>query len=113
MDILTNNNVQLVRQDFRELKKHIFQENNVNDWDKIIIIYNFYLFFSHLYLVYVLMDIISKDNSTFIHQFRNVYVFFFILCNMKNSYAYFIFNVSKIDPILALNILKHTKEYII
>lgn len=108
MDVLT-----LVKKDFKELKTYIFSENDINDWDKIIIIYNFYLFFSHLYIAYVLMDIISHDNSSFKSQFINVYIFFFTLCNLKNSYAYFILNVSKINYNLANNLYKNTHEYFI
>ena len=110
-----NNNFQLIRQDFKELKIILFTENNVNDWNKIIIIYNLYLFFNHLYITYLLMDYISKDKTpkNFSNDFKNIYVFFFILCNLKNAYAYFIYNVSKVDPKLSLNILNHTKEYFI
>lgn len=114
MDTLNVNNFQLIRQDFRDLKKILFTENNINDWKKIIIIYNFYLFFNHLYISYILMEYISNDkNNTFLNQFKNIYIFFFALCNMKNAYGYFIYNVSKVDSLLALNILNHTKEYFI
>lgn len=116
METLNVNNFQLIRKDFKDLKIILFSENNVNDWDKIIIIYNLYLFFNHLYITYLLMDYISKDktpSTNYIHQFKNIYIFFFILCNLKNAYAYFIYNVSKIDPKLSLNILNHTKEYFI
>ena len=88
----------LIKRDFRDLKVHLFSNNNINDWNKILIIYNLYLFFNHLYISYNLINIISNDKNTeFIHQFKNIYIFFFILCNLKNSYGYFILNVHKID----------------
>ena len=112
MEIVKNNeNLQLIRQDFRHLKQYIFQENNVNDWDKIILIYNFYLFCNHLYITYYLLEVISKDKSSFINQFKNIYLFFFLLCNLRNSYLYFILHVSRIDKSLANSFYEHTKEY--
>jgi hypothetical protein len=111
MDIITSSNFQLIRSDFRELKVYIFKDDSINDWDKIILIYNFYLFVNHLYITYYLLDIITKDKSDFIHQFKNIYLFFFILCNLKNSYLYFIFNVSKIDKNLANRLFLHSKDY--
>lgn len=114
MDLILSPNFQLVRKDFRELKVHLFTENNINDWNKIIIIYNLYIFFNHLYILYNLIDIISKDNNTdFVHQFKNIYIFFFILCNVKNSYLYFILNTAKIDKKLANSFYKNTHQYFI
>ena len=102
----------LIKRDFRDLKIHLFSNNNINDWNKILIIYNLYLFFNHLYISYNLINIISNDNNTeFRHQFKNIYIFFFILCNLKNSYGYFILNVHKIDPKLANSFFKNTHHY--
>jgi hypothetical protein len=102
----------LIKRDFRDLKIHLFSNNNINDWNKILIIYNLYLFFNHLYISYNLINIISNDNNTeFRHQFKNIYIFFFILCNLKNSYGYFILNVYKIDPKLANSFFKNTHHY--
>ena len=54
----------------------------------------------------------TNDNNTeFGHQFKNIYIFFFILCNLKNSYGYFILNVHKIDPKLANSFFKNTHHY--
>ena len=39
MNSIETNNYQLIRRDFRHLKSYLFKENNINDWDKIIIIY--------------------------------------------------------------------------
>ena len=111
MDLIKSHNFQLIKQDFKELKVYIFKDNSVHNWDKIILIYNFYLFFNHLYIIYYLLDIITKDKSDFIYQFKNIYLFFFILCNLKNSYLYFILNVSKIDKPLANRLFNHSKDY--
>ncbi len=102
----------LVRNDIRQLRAYIFQENNINDWDKVIIMYNFYLFCNHLYILYNLFSYITLDKkASFSQQFKHIYMFFFILCNLKNSYMYFILNVSKIDMALANNLYAHTKDY--
>jgi len=101
----------LIRNDFRELRGFLFSENNINDWDKIIVIYNIYLFFNHVYMLYYLLDTITKDKGSFIEQFKSIYLFFFLLCNLKNSYLYFILNVNRIDSKLATSFYHNTKEY--
>jgi hypothetical protein len=101
----------LIRNDFRELRGFLFSENNVNDWDKIIVLYNMYLFFNHVYMLYYLLDTITKDNGSFTQQFKSVYLFFFLLCNLKNSYLYFILNVNRIDSKLATSFYHNTKTY--
>lgn len=101
----------LIRNDFRTLRGFLFSENNVNDWDKIIVLYNIYLFFNHIYMLYYLLDTINKDKSSFIEQFKLIYLFFFLLCNLKNSYLYFILNVNRIDSKLANSFYHNTKEY--
>jgi hypothetical protein len=114
MNLVVNKDFQLIKKDVKELKKYLFTENNINDWDKIIIIYNIYLFFSQLYILYTLIDIISKDNNDqFINQFKNIYIFFYILCCVKNLYATFIYNIAKIDLSLAQSFLKNTHKYFI
>jgi len=112
MDTFNYNNFQLIKKDIKTLKNYIIKDNDINDWNKIIIIYNFYLIFNHLYIVYYLIDHISKDNNIVI-QFGNIYIFFFILCNLRNSYLYCILNISKIDKNLANSLYKNTKEYFV
>lgn len=114
MDTFNYNNFQIIKRDIRALKHYIIKDNEINDWDKIIIVYNFYLIFNHLYIAYYLIDYISKDNSNNIGvQFGNIYVFFFILCNLRNSYLYCILNISKIDKNLADSLYANTKEYFV
>ena len=70
-----------------------------------------YLFFSNLYIAYYLIDVLSKGDQNFMVQFRNVYLFFFILCSVRTSYMYLIINISKIDAKLGMDIYNNTKEY--
>jgi hypothetical protein len=113
MDTFNSNNFQLIKKDIGVLKQYIFKDNDINDWSKIIIIYNFYLIFNHLYFIYNFIEYMGKNNHNFILQFRNIYIFFYMLCNLKNSYLYFILNVYKIDKNLADSLYKNTKEYFI
>jgi len=116
MDTFNYNNFQLIRKDIRTLKHYIIKDNEINDWNKIIIVYNFYLIFNHLYIAYYLIDYISNDNNNNNNisvQFGNIYVFFFILCNLRNSYLYCILNISKIDKKLANSLYENTKEYFV
>lgn len=114
MNSVENNNLQLIRNDFKALKIHLFKENKINDWDKIIIIYNLIIFFNNLYICYRLIDKITNDNSkNFKDQFLNIYILFFIICSIKSSYGYFLYNVSKVDPDLALSFFKNSHQYFI
>lgn len=101
----------VIKNDFRELRRFLFEPNEINDWDKIIVLYNIYLFFNHVYMLYYLLDTLMKDNSSFTQQFKTIYLFFFLLCNLKNSYLYFILNVNRIDTKLADNLYNNTKQY--
>jgi hypothetical protein len=111
MEIIKSAKFQLVKGNIKELKNYLFNNNDINDWRKIIIVYNFYLFFSNLYIAYHLIDVLSKGDQNFITQFRNVYLFFFILCSVRTSYMYLIINISKIDATLGNNLYNNTKEY--
>jgi hypothetical protein len=111
MNILNNNSFQLIRRDIRELKGYLFQDNNINDWDKIIVIYNFYLFYIHFHILYHLMNYINHYSTTLFDQYKSIYLFFFILCNIRNTYMYFILNVSKINTNLANKLYNNTKIY--
>ena len=114
MNSVDYNNFQLIKRDFRVLKKDLFGENNINDWDKIIIIYTISIFLNNLYILYNLIDIISKDNNNnFYNQFKNIYFLFFIICSIKSSYGYFINNVIKINKNLGYSIFNNTHKYFI
>lgn len=113
MEILASSNFQLIKRDIRSLKKHIVFNNNINDWAKIIIIYNGYLIFNHLSAMNHLMCNLINDNSSFNNQYKKIFLFFFLMCNLKNSYAYFIFNVNKIDTNLAFSLYNNSKQYFI
>lgn len=110
-ELLFNPKFQLIKRDLRQLKSYIFSENEINNWNKIIILYNFFLFYQHLYYIYYLLDRITNENYNITNDFKNIFIFFFILCNLKNSYLYLILNISKIDKKLAEEIYKNSKEY--
>ena len=62
MELLNIQEFQLIKKDFSELRQDLFEENGINDWDKIIIIYNFYLLMNYLYYTYSLLGTLYKDN---------------------------------------------------
>ena len=106
-------NFQLIKRDVRALKKYIVYDDNINNWTKIIVIYNFYLFLNHLCGIFLLMNNLVKSNGDFKDEYKKIFMFFFYLCNLKNSYLYFILNVSKIDNNLANSFYSNTKKYFI
>ena len=110
MNILASNNFQLIKRDVRELKSYLFGVNNINEWNKIIVVYNIYLFYSHIQLLYTVMNYITSKQE---FLFKETFLFFYLLCNLKNIYLYFIINISKIDKILANKFYNNTKDYFI
>ena len=111
MDILNNHNFQLIKRDLRDLRSNLFGVNNINDWDKIIIIYNIFLIYNQMLITYTLLNALTNNNATFSEQFRTIYLFFFILCSVKSSYLYFIYNVSKVDYELSMRMHSNFKNY--
>ena len=105
--------LQLVKVNLKELHKYIIYDNNINNWDKIIIIYNFYIFFSNLYIAYYLINLLHNDNNNIITQFKNIYIFFYILCSIRTTYLYLIKNICKINIILGTNLYNNTHKYFI
>ncbi len=101
----------LIQNDFKTLKGYIIAENDVNNWNKIIILYNIYIFFNHIQMLYYLLNHIQNTKLSFIEQFKTVYLFFFLLCNLRTSYMYFIINVSKVDINLGNSFYNNTKQY--
>jgi hypothetical protein len=113
MEILASTKFQLIKRDIRALKKHIVYNNDISDWMKIVIIYNTYLIFNHLNLIYKLTNYFINNNGSFNDQYKKIFLFFFLLCNTRNSYLYFILNVSKIDYNLANNLYSNSKEFFV
>lgn len=111
MEFLNSNEFQLIKRDTRELQKILFTENDVNDWAKIIILYNIYLVYNQIMLAYSLFDILINDKSSFEKQFTKIYAFFFLLCSIKTSYLYFIYNLSKTDYDLSMKMHNNLKNF--
>jgi hypothetical protein len=102
----------LVKRDAKELRTIIFGENNINDWDKLIILYTMFLVIQHLYLVYQYMHIIINSGpNDFRKDFINTYMFFYFITNLKGSYCGMIYSISKVDNKLAYNMHDNMKEY--
>jgi hypothetical protein len=111
MDFLNSEKFQLIKRDTRELQKTLFNENDINDWSKIIILYNIYLIYSQLTLAYSLFDKLVNDKSSFEKQFTKIYAFFFLMCSLKTSYLYFIYNLSKVNYDLSMNMHNNFKNF--
>ena len=97
----------LIKRDARALKKVVFGENDINDWNKIIILYNLYLIVNFYQLNFYLVDFLSTNkNTTFKDDFKHLYLLFFFLCSLKASYGYLIVNVNKVDNGLAVDMIE-------
>lgn len=113
MDDQTLNKFQLIKRDIRDIKAHVFGENNIHDWYKLIVLYNFYLFYSQSYILYQIALCMVNSTNSFSTDFKKIYMFFFILCNLRSSYLYFIVNVAKMDYKLSMRFYNNTKEYFV
>jgi uncharacterized protein (DUF608 family) len=98
-------NSALIKRDLRQLSKTIYEENNINDWRKLIIMYNIYLIYSQTVLI---LYCLSIDMT---HNFRSIYLFLFLCSSLQNSYAYGILNIHKINPSLASSIHNNFVDY--
>ena len=97
----------LIKRDARALKKVVFGENDIKDWNKIIILYNLYLIVNFYQLNFYLVDFLSTNkNTTFKDDFKHLYLLFFFLCSLKASYGYLIVNVNKVDNGLAVDMIE-------
>ena len=97
----------LVKRDLRQVSKIIYENNNVDDWTKIILVYNLYLVFSHILLVSYMINCLDINKF----NLRTTYLLFFIMCNLQNAYGYGITNIYKINPSLANNLHENLKNW--
>jgi hypothetical protein len=111
MEFLTSEKYQLIKRDTRELQKILFYENNINDWSKIIILYNMYLVYNQIRLAYLLFEILGNNKLPFEQEFIQIYAFFYLLCNIRTSYLYFIYNISKTDLDLSIRMHNNLKNF--
>ena len=49
-------NTELIKRDIRALRNTLFGENDINDWSKIIILYNIFLMYNFAQLNFYIMD---------------------------------------------------------
>ena len=110
MNLLLGEKYQLIKADVRELKREIISDNH-NNWDKIIIIYNFYIFYQFIYSSYLMLDYFEKTNAPFHTQYVQYYMFFYSICAIRHSYLYFIQNIARINVDLAVRMHNNLKEY--
>ena len=101
----------LIKRDLRQVSKIIYEDNNINDWTKIILAYNIYLIFSQIMLVVYYINFFN-ELTTSTNNFKNTYLFFFLLCSLQNSYAYGILNINKVNPELATSLHHNMKNYL-
>jgi len=98
----------LIKRDLRTLRTNLFDENEINNWRKLIIIYSLYLLHLQIYLSYCIMQYCNNSSN---NNFKMVFLFFFLICNIRTSYMYSIVNVYKINQPLAHNLHTNLKEY--
>ena len=103
----------LIKRDVRELRKIIFgNDEQIHDWDRILIVYSIFLMYQHVFLLYNVMTKINKHNDfNFQRDYVNLYIFVFFLCNLRTSYLYMIKSVFKVDKPLAGSLHSNMGEY--
>ncbi len=102
----------LIKKDVTDLRKIIIDENHIHDWDKLLILYTVFLIYQHVFASYTMMQHVLKyEEFNFKRDFRNIYMFFFFVCNLRVSYLYMIKTVSKVDKRLAGSLHTNMGEY--
>ena len=102
----------LIKQDASDLRQLMLGENDINEWNKLLIFYTIYLIYQHVFASYSMMQSVLKhDDFNFSRDFRSIYLFFFFICNLKVSYIYMIKTVFKVDKRLALSHHSNLGEY--
>jgi hypothetical protein len=109
MEIDNSDKFKLIKRDLRTLRTNLFDENEINNWRKIIIIYSLYLLHLQMYLSYCIIQYCNNNRNN--NDFKMVFLFFFLICNIRTSYMYSIVNVYKINQPLANNLHSNLKEY--
>tara|TARA_A100001015_G_scaffold164322_1_gene182687 strand:+ start:1016 stop:1366 length:351 start_codon:yes stop_codon:yes gene_type:complete len=102
----------LIKRDARELRQILFGINDINDWNKLIILYTIFLMYQHFYLIYKFINKLNRPGPfNFQRDFKDVYIFFFFICNVRVIFLYMIKGICKVDKKLALSIHSNLKEY--
>ena len=102
----------LIKRNVTDLRKLIIDENNIHDWDKMIILYTIFLMYQHVFATYTMMNKVMKhDEFNFKRDFKNLYMLFFFVCNLRVAYLYMIKSVLKVDKGLAGRLHSTMGEY--
>jgi hypothetical protein len=102
----------IIKRDVTDLRKLILDNNNVNEWNKMIILYTIFLIYQHVFATYTMMNKVMKhDEFNFKRDFKNLYMLFFFICNLRVSYLYMIKSVLKVDKELAVRLHSTMGEY--
>lgn len=102
----------LIKRDARELRKILFGINDINDWNKLLILYTIFLMYQHMYLIYKRMEKMNKPGTfNFARDFKDLYIFFFFVVNLRSVYLYMVVNIARVDRKLAGSIHGNLKEF--
>ena len=103
----------LIKRDVRELRQIIFGNDiHIHDWDRILIVYSLFFMYQHMFLVYNLMNTINRNKDfDFNRDYLSLFMFVFLIANLRTSYLYMIKSVYSIDKKLAGNLHMNMGEY--
>lgn len=102
----------LIKRDVSDLRLLILGNNNVHDWDKVLILYTIFLMYQHVFATYTMMNKVMKnDDFNFRRDFKSLYMLFFFICNLRVAYLYMIKSVLKVDKGLAGRLHSTMGEY--
>ena len=102
----------IIKRDVTDLRKLILDNNNVNEWNKMIILYTIFLMYQHVFATYTMMNKVMKyDEYNFKRDFKNLYMLFFFICNLRVAYLYMIKSVLKVDKGLGVRLHSTMGEY--
>ena len=100
MDIITSPTFRLIKNDLTKIRECIIYNNDIDNWSKIAIVYNIFIFFQMSYLAFTFSN-------------NNPYYFLFSIVVIRSLYIQFILNILKIDKNIGISLFNLTKNFFI
>lgn len=102
----------LIKKDVNELRQLILGNNNIHEWNKIVILYTIFLVYQHVFAAHTKMkEVLRYQEFDFKRDFKDVYMFFFFICNLRVAYLYMIKSILRVDRKLAGSLHSYMGEY--
>lgn len=102
----------LIKRDVRDLRQILFGENEIHDWDKVLILYSITLMYQYIFTLINIMNKVNKHKDfNFKRDFQDLFMFTLLLCNVRTTYLYMIKTTYNVDKNLAMRLHLNMGKY--